>query len=98
REELVDVLGREVRKLEEEGRELDVSLAVVARVEEEVFAAEHGADLVELRLSDVVDALPDDRVRELARAHPLFEVVVNVAMERPPPYGVDVVAVRTRDE
>ena len=98
REELVDVVGIEVRELEVERRELDVRLAVVAGREEEVLASEHGADLVELRLADAMDALAHHRVRERPRLHAVLEVVVDVAVERSPPHGAEVVSLGARDE
>ncbi len=68
-------------QLEEQRRELDVRLAIVAAREEPIIVAQRRAGLVELDLTDAVDARADRRVVEPA---PL-DLAVHLGVKRGPP-------------
>src|SRR6185369_1909886 len=96
-ERAIEGPGGERLELEVQRDELDVRAGVVDRRQQEVFLAQHRADLVELGLADPVDPLADRRGRDRALREQLVERLVDAGVEDRAPGSRQLAAVTGRE-
>ena len=75
----------EVVQFQKDGDKFLVNGPRIVRMQEEVFLAEHGANLVGLRLADEADAFADDRLRREAVAEAAAHGLMDAGVKEEPP-------------